>query len=152
MKKQILLSITLLLLVFVTKAQSPKDSIKATIDQMFLAMKNSDGAVLKSCFADSAVLQTIIKNKSGNVRVKNELVAEFVDQINKIGKGDADERIQYDVIKIDGDLAIVWTPYQFYYKGVFSHCGVNSFHLVRFANGWKIQYLIDTRRKNACSE
>lgn len=152
MKKQILLSITLLLLVFVTKAQSPKDSIKATIDQMFLAMKNSDGAILKSCFADSAVLQTIIKNKSGNVRVKNELVAEFVDQINKIGKGDADERIQYDVIKIDGDLAIVWTPYQFYYKGVFSHCGVNSFHLVRFANGWKIQYLIDTRRKNGCSE
>ena len=152
MNKQIIFSISLLFLVFVTKAQSPKDSIKATIDQLFLAMKNSDGAVLKSCFADSAILQTIIKNKSGVAIVKNELVAEFVEQISKIGKGDADERIQFDFIKIDGDLAIVWTPYQFYYKGVFSHCGVNSFHLVRFANGWKIQYLIDTRRKNGCAE
>jgi len=54
------------------------------------------------------------------------------------------------VVKIDGPLAIVWTPYKFYFNGKFSHCGVNSFQLVRFNGVWKIQYLIDTRRRAGC--
>ena len=152
MKKSTYLTSLFLLFCFFVNAQSVTDSIKTTVNQMFLAMKNSDGKLLQSCFSDSAILQTIIKNKAGVVSVKNEAVSEFVNQVNSIAKGDADERIQFDLIKIDGDLAIVWTPYQFYYKGKFSHCGVNSFHLVRFTSGWKIQYLIDTRRKNACVE
>ena len=152
MKKLIAISFGCLFLALNGHTQTATDSVKATVNQMFLAMKNSDGQLLQSCFSDSAVLQTIVKNKLGIAVVKNEAIASFVSQVNTIGKGDADERIQFDLIKIDGDLAIVWTPYQFYYKGKFSHCGVNSFHLVRLANGWKIQYLIDTRRKNACVE
>ncbi|MFT2543406.1 hypothetical protein ACMWP9_36050, partial [Escherichia coli] len=69
-----------------------------------------------------------------------------------IPKNMADERIVFDVVKIDADLAIVWTPYQFYRNGTFSHCGVNSFQLVRLNGRWKIQYLIDTRRKTGCAE
>jgi hypothetical protein len=130
--------------------QTSTDSVTAIVNQLFVAMKNSDGKLLQNCFADSAILQTIVNNKEGKAIVKNESVSDFISQVNKIVKGDADERITIDFIKIDGDLAIVWTPYQFYYKGKFSHCGVNSFHLVRIANGWKIQYLIDTRRKSGC--
>ncbi len=146
------ISILILFLSFVTKgnSQTASDSVTATVKQMFLAMKNSDGNQLQNCFADSAILQTIVNNKEGKAIVKNEAVADFINQINKIGKGDADERISIDFMKIDGDLAIVWTPYQFYYKGKFSHCGVNSFHLIRTVNGWKVQYLIDTRRKTGC--
>jgi hypothetical protein len=51
------------------------------------------------------------------------------------------------VIRIDASLAIVWAPYEFYYKGKYSHKGVDSFQLVRVNGVWKIQYLIDTRRK-----
>lgn len=145
--------VAIFFLIFSTKgsAQTATDSVTATIKQMFLAMKNSDGNQLQNCFADSAILQTIVNNKEGKAIVKNEAVADFVSQISKIAGGDADERITIDLIKIDADLAIVWTPYQFYYKGKFSHCGVNSFHLVRTGNGWKIQYLIDTRRKSGCA-
>jgi hypothetical protein len=113
-------------------------------------MQASDGALLKSTFADSAILQTISRNKDGEIQIKNETVGAFATSISQLQKGDADERIVYDVIKIDGPLAIVWTPYKFYYKGVFSHCGVNSFQLVKLKGDWKIQYLIDTRRKKEC--
>ncbi|HNA01067.1 MAG TPA: hypothetical protein PLN49_09415, partial [Ferruginibacter sp.] len=65
-------------------------------------------------------------------------------------KDAADERITFDVVRVDGALAIAWTPYKFYFNGKFSHCGVNSFQLVRFNGEWKIQYLIDTRRKAGC--
>jgi hypothetical protein len=44
-------------------------------------------------------------------------------------------------------MATVWTPYTFYYKGQYSHKGINSFQLVKLKEGWKIQYLIDTRYK-----
>ena len=141
-----LLVVVLIISASVTvKAQPAEDSVKTVINRLFEAMKSSDAALLKSTFADSAILQTITRNKEGNVIVQNEEVAGFIDFVSKQPKGAADERITYDVIKIDGPLAIVWTPYKFYFNGNFSHCGVNSFQLVKINNDWKIQYLIDTR-------
>lgn len=131
------------------KAQSTGDSVRSAVNQLFTAMKNADSALLVSGFADSAILQTII-DKNGKVEVKTESVADFARQVAKMEKNILDERIQFDAIRIDGALAIVWAPYQFYYKGKFSHCGVDSFQLIRINGKWKIQYLIDTRRKEDC--
>lgn len=149
MKKLIILIIccTFAIQIF---AQSAEDSIKATVTMLFTAMKAADAQMLQRAFADSAILQTIIKNKDGLVNVRNESVKEFADFLSKEQKGNADERITFGSVKIDADLASVWTPYQFYYKGVFSHCGVNSFQLIKINGAWKIQYLIDTRRKDGC--
>ncbi len=134
-----------------TYCQIQADSIKKVINSLFTAMKTGDSSMLIQSFADSAVLQTIAANKQGKVSVRNEDVREFAKQIASLPKGDADERITFDIIKVDADLAIVWAPYQFYYKGKFSHCGVDSFQLVRINGQWKIQYLIDTRRKDNCT-
>jgi hypothetical protein len=134
------------------KAQNAEDSVKAVINNMFTAMKTADPVMLKKCFADSMVLQTITRNKQGQLVVQNEEPSGFIEFISKETTGNADERITFDVVKVDGPLAIAWTPYNFYYKGKFSHCGVNSFQLVRFNGEWKIQYLIDTRRKQGCKE
>ena len=111
-------------------------------------MLQSDSVMLQECFADSAILQTITKDGT----VKTDNVRKFIRQIGKLDKNAADERIQFRAIHIDGSLASVWTPYKFYYKGSFSHCGVNSFQLVRIEGRWKIQYLIDTRRPGSCVE
>ena len=131
-------------------AQSAEDSVKTVINNMFTAMKNADGAGLKNCFSDSIVFQTIARNKEGAMVVRTESPAGFIDQISKAAPGSLDERIRFETVKIDGPLAIAWTPYSFYYNGQFSHCGVNSFQLVRFNGIWKIQYIIDTRRKAGC--
>ncbi len=131
-------------------SQTAEDSVKSVINNLFTAMKTADAVLLKSCFADSMVLQTISRNKEGKLVVKNETPSGFIDFVSKESPGNADERITFDVVKVDGPLAIAWTPYNFYYKGQFSHCGVNSFQLVRFNGEWKIQYLIDTRRKQGC--
>ena len=134
----------------VSKAQTAEDSVKLTVNRLFEGMKTSDGAMIRSAFSDSAILQSIGRDKAGKPTVENELVADFADFMNKQPKGAADERITYDVIKIDGQLAIVWAPYKFNFKGSFSHCGVDSFQLVKIGNEWKIQYLIDTRRRTGC--
>lgn len=148
--KYFFILLTVLVCGFSSRAQTAEDSVKAVINKMFAGMKQSDTAMLKSCFADSMVLQTISRNKEGKLIVINERPQNFIQSISRIAAGDADERISFETVKVDGPLAIAWTPYQFFYKGQFSHCGVNSFQLVRFNGEWKIQYLIDTRRRQGC--
>ncbi len=148
--KHFLIVLTIVLYGINTKAQTAEDSVKVVINKLFTGMKTADAALLKTCFADSMILQTISRNKEGNIVVRNEDPAGFIDFVSKEAPGNADERITFDVVKVDGPLAVVWTPYNFYYKGQFSHSGVNSFQLVRFNGEWKIQYLIDTRRKQGC--
>jgi hypothetical protein len=149
--KRILFLLTVLVMASaVVNAQTTLDSVKAAVNLLFEGMKGADAAKVQSAFADSAVLQTIVSNRQGNTVIRNEKISDFADFVGKQQKGDADERIQFETIKIDGPLAIAWTPYKFYYKGQFSHCGVNSFQLVRLNGTWKIQYIIDTRRKEGC--
>jgi hypothetical protein len=132
-------------------AQTAEDSVKNTINTLFTAMRRADASLFKNVFSDSAVLQTISRNKEGKTLIRTESVSEFASFVGQLKKDSADERIDFETIKIDGPLAIAWTPYHFYFNGKFSHCGVNSFQLVRFEGVWRIQYLIDTRRKTGCN-
>jgi hypothetical protein len=125
---------------------SEQTAVKLVIQNMFTAMKNSDTVLLKTCFSPTAVFQTVAST-SNEVIVKNETVQNFINSISKQPAGSLDERIVFETVKTNKDLASVWTPYEFYYKDKYSHNGVNSFQLVKFKEGWKIQYLIDTRYK-----
>ena len=144
--KKILFVLSIQFLAGVVSAQTAEDSVKAVVNKLFAAMKQSDAKSLQECFADSAILQTI--TRSGKIR--NDAVKDFISKISSLPKDSADERIMFDVVKVDDGLAIAWTPYQFYYAGKFSHCGVNSFQLIKVSGVWKIQYLIDTRRRMNC--
>ncbi|MFQ5529997.1 MAG: hypothetical protein ACE5FP_06550, partial [Gemmatimonadota bacterium] len=69
-----------------------------------------------------------------------------------VGTPSADllERMWDPTVHIDGRLATVWTPYDFYRDGEFSHCGVDVFVIARTGDGWKIVSLVDTRRRAGC--
>jgi len=147
--KSIVIITALITCSFVSSAQTTEDSVKAAVKLLFDGMMSSDSAKIQNAFADSAILQSI-STKDGKIVIQNEMVKDFAASISKLPKDAADERILFETIKIDGPLASIWTPYKFYYKGVFSHCGVDSYQLVRINGVWKIQYLIDTRRKTPC--
>ena len=150
--RKIQISLTLIFISLISHAQTAEDSVKAVVNNLFTAMKNADTVLLKSTFADAAIFQTISKEKETNKTIiVTDVVEGFVQSIGKSTPGDADERITFGSVKVDGDLASVWTPYNFYWKGKFSHCGANSFQLVKLNGAWKIQYLIDTRRRQGCT-
>lgn len=148
--KQVLTLYLTILIGYNASAQNAEDSVKAVVNNMFASMKNADSVGLKNVFSEWAVLQTISRTKEGATVVRTENINDFASFVGKSTKGDADERIKFAAIHIDGALASVWTPYEFYYKGNFSHCGVNSFQLVRINGVWKVQHIIDTRRKTDC--
>ena len=140
-----ILFVLLLVLTFPAFSQTPEDSVKKVITSFFTGMRNADTVHIRKALSPEVVFQTI-KNKG----VHSESVQEFLKSVSKNVPGSLDERIEFDIVKMDGDLASVWTPYRFYFNGKFSHCGVNSFQLVRLQGVWKIQYIIDTRRKQNC--
>lgn len=134
------------------KAQSEEKAVRATIDRFFQGMYKSDTALISSALSPTAILQTVAKNKEGKLEVRNDDLQKFKASIAKPHEAAYDERIRFDMVKIDGELATAWTPYKFFVGDKFSHCGVNSFQLVKLDGEWKIQFIIDTRRKENCVE
>ena len=143
--KQILF-LFLLISTFTFAQNKEEIAIQKTINQLFEGMKNADSVVVKNVFSENAILQTI----NSKTEVHSEDFRKFAKSVSNFKKGALDEKIIFESIKIDGNLASVWTPYQLFFQGKFLHCGVNSFQLVKQNEVWKIQYLIDTRRKENC--
>lgn len=131
-------------------AQTQEDDIKAVIMRMFDGMRKGDSTMVSSAFAKGAIMQSITLNSEGETSVNNGSLANFLRAVGTPHEMVWDERIEFGDIKIDGDLASVWTPYAFYRGNQFSHCGVNSFQLHNSQAGWKIVYIVDTRRQDKC--
>jgi hypothetical protein len=147
---RVLAALTVLFLNVNLYAQSEQEAVKATVNRMFEGMRKSDSSMIRSTFSDRGILQTIAKTKDGNTIIRSEPLDTFLVAVTKPHTEVYDERIEFGAIHIDSDLASVWTPYKFYVGDKFSHCGVNSFQLVKLAGEWKIQYIIDTRRRQPC--
>jgi len=125
--------------------------IKQTIETFFEGFHRGDTLLMKSVLADKVLLHTIFKNKQGTDQLVTEEITTLLKAIgNKPGEENWEEKLLAFQISVDGAKANAWTPYEFWFNGNFSHCGVNSFQLFKDKGQWKIIYLIDTRRKEGC--
>lgn len=121
-------------------------SVRRTISTFFEGMHKSDTTLVKTTLMTGARLQTVI-NKDGVVSIQGGDFGKFMTSVGKAKPGSLDERLGQYVVHVDGDLATAFTPYEFWYNGQQSHCGANAFTLVRMDGTWKVQAVIDTRRK-----
>ena len=131
-------------------AQNQEDEVRAVITRMFDGMRMGDSTMVRSVFSKEAIMQTVVMNNAGKVVINKSSLANFLNAVDMPHDLVRDERIEFGDIKIDRPLATVWTPYSFYRGDQFSHCGVNSFQLYKSEEGWKVIYIIDTRRQSAC--
>ena len=135
-----------LLLCQITFAQEP--AIRKTIADFFTAFHARDTAALRKTMAKEITLHSI-SEKNGKSEISVEPVTEFLKSIASIPAAvKFQEKLLSWEIKQDGDLAHVWTKYEFHVNGKFSHGGVNSFSMAKTADGWRILYCVDTRRKS----
>ena len=146
MKKLLCLALTLVG-VNVSMSVQASDAMNSAkpIHNMFDAMREHDGKKLLAQFAPNAMLQRAGKGS----KVKTNDLAKFADFVSKTDKY-LDEKLLSVNISISDNLASVWTPYAFYLDGKISHCGVNSFQLVKLEQTWKIVYLIDNTHSGDC--
>jgi hypothetical protein len=140
MKKIIILFICIQL-------NAQENTPKKLIDDFFIAFHQKDTLTLKKICHQDVVLQTIVTNKNQS-KLQTEKFVDFLKNIASIPKEMIFlEKILDYKIEIDGDLAHVWTPYEFYINQKINHIGANSFTLIFVNNHWKIIHLVDTRRK-----
>lgn len=146
MKRHLLLALLSTIMVHqAALGQTSVDSVKQVINRFFEGMKSADTGLVRKTFSPQILFQTV-----GINGIRAESPDDFLKSVAKSTKGDLDERITFEWVQTDGNLASAWTPYVFYYQGKLHHCGVNSFQLVRQFGRWQIQYVIDTRRKTGC--
>lgn len=124
-------------------------AIKQAINTQFDAMRKGDSTLLRSVFPKGMLFQ-ISNDQNGKTILSTKSADDLAKTVGTPHALALDERIVYDLIKIDGDLACVWAPYKFYLGDQFSHCGANVFQLMRTADGWKVINITFSSRKNNC--
>jgi hypothetical protein len=131
--------------------EKERNEVQATIERFFEGFHQQDSVLIKSTLYKDVIMQTIAKDSLENGVIKQEKIINFLKSITSIPKTTKfEEKILSYHIQIDGDMANAWTNYEFWRNGTFSHCGVNSFQLIKHKEEWKIIYIIDTRRKEDC--
>ena len=133
-------------LAFTSNAQ--KQEVQKSIELFFEGFHQKDSIKMKAVCSDKMILQSISENPIKGNKLSDESAAEFYKSIAGIpSKMKFQEKILSYTIQIDGSMAHVWAPYEFYINDKLSHFGVNTFTLFKEKDSWKIIYLIDTRRK-----
>lgn len=140
-RKIILSAILAFVYVMPAFSQSEEKAVEEVIRSLFEGMKSKNAEQVAAAFYTEGLMQTVQAKPEGST-VGSNSVADFVKRIATTpAETTLDERILDYQVKVDGTLASAWTPYRFYVNGNFSHCGVNSFQLVKMAEGWKIVYI-----------
>lgn len=124
-----------------------EENAKQYIDVFFDGFHKKDTVKMRSVMVNNLRMYTAYKSITEGDKVSLYSGAGFLKLVASREEGVKwEERLlDYD-INIDGNLASVWTPYQFYINDVLSHCGANHFTLVATEEGWKIMTIIDSRR------
>lgn len=151
MKKFIIALLILVNTAVFAQNNSSENTPEQLVKEFFEAFHEQDTLALREFAYPGAKLESVSKDAEGNTKLSSDDYSKFLKSIASIPvEASFEEKLHEFRIEENGLLATVTTPYSFFYNGSFSHCGVNSFQLVKFNGEWKIVYLIDTRTKENC--
>lgn len=126
------------------------EEVLAVVKQVFDGMRTRDTALMRSAFDTGARLVTTA-TRNGQPFVRETRITDFINIIAGAPAADTLNETIYDSeIRMDGNLATVWTRYTFHVNSRLSHCGVDAFQLARTTSGWKIIAVADTQRREGC--
>jgi hypothetical protein len=131
------------------RQEDEEDALRAV--QAFLdAINNRDTAAYRALVL-AEVKNLIIVPQGDSIVYRWRSTEESVDNLGSEGP-DLHERIWEAQVRVNGPIADVWSPYDFYVDGEFSHCGIDAFQLVRTDAGWRIGAIAYTviREKEEC--
>lgn len=124
------------------------DAVIAVANRLFDAMRTRDTVTIKAMFTPQARI-VVVGRQNGVPAMRERAVGEFLGSIVAAPEPLV-ERMWAPEVRINGDLASLWAPYDFHRGEQFSHCGVDAFHLVRTEGGWRIASLSYTAQQQGC--
>lgn len=149
MKKLVALAFGSLLLATTTAAhaqqQTAEQEVLGVVHRMFDGFAQKDTTLIRSTLHTDVKLVTAVMNREGKPVVHAETMDAFLQGIAK-AEGKLDEKLFDPEVRVEDNLATVWTRYEFWYNDKYSHCGIDSFQLAKTEGGWKIFSIADTRK------
>jgi len=125
------------------------DAVQATMD----GLAAHDSVALAEVVLPDAFIQRWQPDSVGAWQPVTLTGAEFASRLGQPGPAFL-ERTWRETAWVDGDVASVTAPYDFWVDGTCSHCGVDVLTLVRGSEGtWRvatISYTVDARGEEAC--
>lgn len=135
---------------FAQKADDKK-AVLGVIDKLFEKMAAHEPTVIAALFAKTdSQLFAVIKQKDGKTATRT-FTGEMFSKNFAEKRGEIAEVMYKPNVEIFGDLALVYGRYVFFTDEKISHCGINSFHLVRTEDGWKIANASTTIEPEGCT-
>ncbi len=133
----------ILISIFSISTIAQTDDKSAAIDvvnRLFAGMKAKSAEQINAAFATEGQLVAIDKPRDGKGLSKTRLFTgeAFAKMISEAKGGDFIETMPSPEARVSGDMALVTGRYTFYVGDKFSHCGTNTFNLVRTETGWRI--------------
>ena len=150
--------LVLILFLFISTSAISQNSCedekaKKVVTDFFEAFHKQDSIALRKLAHPEIIMQSVSTSPTGQTKVITEEYKNFLKSIVSIPATTKFEEKLYSFdVTINGSLATVITPFSFYVHGNLSHCGVNSFSLVKMKEGWKIAHIIDTTIKEGCAD
>lgn len=124
------------------------DAVVAVANRLFAAMEARDTSAVRALFLPSARIVSVAR-QNGTPVVRDRGVGDFLPGIVTAPEP-LIERMWSPEVRIVGDLATLWAPYDFHLGSRFSHCGVDAFQLVRRDGAWRIAALSYTVQREGC--
>ena len=118
------------------------------VEQLFDAMRAADTAGVRGVFHPDARFYIAAPGEAGSTIAVRD-VDGFVRSIAS-APGRADERMFDPEVRVDGDIASVWTYYELSLGERFSHCGTDAFELARGSDGWRILTITWNVKREGC--
>ena len=116
---------------------SEEGQVMAPVNALFDGLARRDGAIILAAMRPDGTATAAGEKADGTHSVRRMTAAEFAAGI-KPGPERFEERLTDPAIEIDGDIAMVWSPYVFLIDGKVHQCGVDHFDLVREGGSWKV--------------
>jgi len=131
-----------------SQSSDERDALAAT-QKMFDAMAAHDASAIRSVSLPDARLFAIGEQ---DVPPPAMAMEDFATRIAAIHEQIQERFTGQPSISIHGRMAQVWGEYEFLREGKFHHCGVDSFSLLKTAQGWKIAAIVYTSEITGCGK
>jgi len=130
-----------------SQTQDERDVI-AVVQKLFDAMAGCDEATARAIAMPEGRLYRLSPGTEDPVR--SSTFEEFSASLGKCGRKML-ERMWAPQVRVHKGIATLWAPYDFWLNGAFSHCGIDSFELVKTGDGWKLTGGTYTMERTGCA-
>ncbi len=139
--------VTIVFFICFQSLMAQEAEIRQSIQTFFDGFHTRDSLKMKSVCYSNMILHSISESTITR-KITTEKFSDFAKSIAAISKNmKFEERLLSYSFNVEGSLAHVWTPYEFYINGKLAHKGVNSFQLLKDNGLWKIIHIADTRKR-----